>query len=102
MLKAVAAVAASTASAPALGVASQDPIFALIEEHRRLYKAYGDVLSLRDVEFDVHDHPEDPRWRALEQACDDAGDACWKSENDLVLIGATTPVGVGRAAALRG
>lgn len=86
---------ATTAAAPALAAAEPDRIFAMIEEHRRLYKAFGDAISARDDAFDCRDYPEDPLWCSLVAAVDAAGQASIDAEQALVEVGPTSPEGWG-------
>jgi hypothetical protein len=103
LLKAAAAIAASTAAVPALATAATegvetpqlaepDRIFALIERHRQLYKAYGDAIEAYDDLYGG-DTPECPIWRSLKHAADVACDRTCAAERALIEIGATTPAG---------
>src|SRR5262249_25287415 len=72
--------------------AKPDPIYALIENHRRLYKAFGDAISARENLYG-QDREDCPTWRAHDDAANAAGEASWQAEHALVMIGATTPQG---------
>jgi hypothetical protein len=94
VLKGTAALVAGGVT-PAVALAAtapDDPIYALIEEHRRLYKAYGHTFDPINALEDQGEPQESSKFEPLLAARDAACDSTAAAERALVEI-ATTPAG---------